>query len=518
MLIERHAGAPRTERRHIPLWLKIIAGCIIGLVAAGVILLATHWPFSRDAITRALESATSRRVEIGGFSQSYFPPGCTAENVRVLSDGQQDGQPLITLRKIVVQGSFTGMFTSPKRLARVKLVGMHLVIPHKGPHSTGVALNTGAGGKGLAISRIVADGAVLDFVKEERNKPPYRLTVNKLIVTGVNEGKPMAYQTVLTNTEPPGVIRAQGKFGPWHPNDPGSTQVSGAFTYTDADLGEFHGINGKLQGKGTFQGPLGHMETEGTTEVPSFHVSGSANAVHLNVSFHAIVNGTNGDTYLEPADATFLRSRLIARGGIEDGNGQQGKTATLAISVPSGRIEDILRLFVKTKSAPVSGAVSISGKLVWPPGPADFVRKIRMDLDFGIDRGRFTSENTQGTIDKLGKSGEGESKSELKEDPRTLLSDLRGHVAFRDGIANFQNVSLAVSGASAKIHGTYSLVDSQVDLDGVLYTRGKLSDATSGLKAVLAKLITPFFKKKHDVKQIPFKITGTFADANVSLD
>jgi hypothetical protein len=32
------------------------------------------------------------------------------------------------------------------------------------------------------------------------------------------------------------------------------------------------------------------------------------------------------------------------------------------------------------------------------------------------------------------------------------------------------------------------------------------------------KAITPFFKKKHDVKVVPFKITGTFADASVSLD
>jgi hypothetical protein len=75
-----------------------------------------------------------------------------------------------------------------------------------------------------------------------------------------------------------------------------------------------------------------------------------------------------------------------------------------------------------------------------------------------------------------------------------------------------------VFGASAKIHGTCDLVDSQVDLHGVLYTSGKLSDATSGLKAVVAKLITPFFKKKNDVKQVPFKITGTFAEATVSLD
>jgi hypothetical protein len=75
-----------------------------------------------------------------------------------------------------------------------------------------------------------------------------------------------------------------------------------------------------------------------------------------------------------------------------------------------------------------------------------------------------------------------------------------------------------VPGASATLHGTYSLLSHQVDLHGVLNTKGSISDTTSGFKAVIAKLITPFFKKKHDVKIIPFKITGTFANASVSLD
>jgi hypothetical protein len=118
----------------------------------------------------------------------------------------------------------------------------------------------------------------------------------------------------------------------------------------------------------------------------------------------------------------------------------------------------------------------------------------------------------------LSKSAQGESKDEAKEDPRTMLSDLRGKVAFRNGIANFSGISFRVPGASATIRGTYGLVDNSVDLHGVLATPGKLSDTTSGFKAFVLKAITPFLKKKKDLKIVRFKITGTFDKASVSLD
>jgi hypothetical protein len=411
------------------------------------------------------------------------------------------------------------MFLSPKRLAEVKVVGMHVRIPPKDPHGGGnssVALNSGS--DSLAISKVVADGALLEFLPSGPGEKPYRLRVDGLILKNIGDGVPMDYSLNLTNSEPPGLIRAQGKFGPWNPNDPGVTPVSGEYIYTDANLAAFKGISGILNAKGKFHGPLARIETDGTTQTRNFHVEHSGTAVPLAVSYHAIVNGTNGDTYLEPVDAHFLRTVLTARGGVEGRRGEKGKTTTLSVEVPNGRIEDILRLFVADKTSPMSGAVSLRAKFVWPPGPAKFVDKIRMDIDFGIDRGRFHSKDTQGAIDRISKSAQGESKKDAEEDPRTMLSDLKGHVAFRNGVARFSGVSFTVPGASATLRGDYGLVDQRVDLHGVLTTTGKLSDTTSGFKALVLKAITPFFKKKHDVKVVPFKITGTFANASVSLD
>jgi len=517
MLIERPPAA-RRHKHHIPRWLRILGFCIFGLILVGIVVLATHWPFSRDAMTKALEQATGRPVEIGAFHPSYFPPGCMAENIRVHRAHDGSEPPLIEIEKLLVQGSLTGMFFSPTHLSQVKVVGMHFRIPPKGKSGSGTFTLGDQGGKSLSIGKIVADNALLEFLPSEPGEKPYRLEVRALEIKDVGAGMPMKYRANLYNTEPPGLIRAEGKFGPWDAKDPGATPVSGEFNYNDVKLGAIKGIAGTLQAKGKFEGPLGKIHTDGNIEIPNFHVDDSANSVRMTVAYRALVNGTNGDVRLDSIDAHFLRTGVAVHGDVEGHHGEKGKTTTLDLSIPNGRIDDLLRLFVKEKAAPMSGALSLRAHVLWPPGPPKFLEKIRVDIDFGIDRGKFHSENTQEAIDRIGKAGQGENKKEQEADTRDLLSDLRGHVAFRNGVATLSNVTFVVPGASATIHGTYGLIDRQINLHGVLDTKGKLSDSTTGFKAVIAKLITPFFKKKNDVKLVPFKITGTFANTTVALD
>jgi hypothetical protein len=518
VLIERApAGTRHPHRHHIPKWLRIAGFCFLGLIVAAIVMLAIHWPFSRDAVQKALESATSRPVEIGAFHSSYFPPGCTAENIRVLHEDGKSGEPLITIEKLLVQSSLTGMlFFAPKRLAQVKVVGMHVRIP--GKRKDGRFTLGGQGGKSLSIGKIVADGAVLEFMPSEPGKKPFLLRIEDLEIRDVGAGMPMKYRANVRNSEPPGLIRSEGHFGPWNADDPGATPVKGTFLYNDVKLGELKGISGTMQAKGKFEGPLGKMRTDGDLEAPDFLVDGSGNAVRLTVGFKAMVNGTNGDVRLEPVDAHFWRTTLVANGSVAGRPGEKGKTTTLDLAIRHGRIQDLLRLFSKDKVAPMSGAVALRAKFLWPPGEGKFLQKIRMDLDFGIDDAKFQSDATQEAIDRIAKAGEGENKKEQEADARTMLGDLRGHVAFRNGIATLTKGSFTVPGASATIHGTYNLLDHTVNLHGVLDTKGKLSDSTTGFKSLIAKLITPFFKKKNEVKLVPFKITGTFANASVSLD
>jgi AsmA-like C-terminal region len=516
VLIEQPSATAAGPRRK---WLWIGAAVLVAIIVAGATILTANWPFTRENVRKALEEASGRPVEIRTFSSSYFPPGCTAEGVRFLRHKHPSLTPIITIERLAIQGSFTGLFRSPKRLTAVRIVGMHLIVASKkrdeGPEH--VALNSGPGGKALTIAKITADGAVLEFKRAGSNEAPFVLKVDKLALTDVGSGAPMHYRAELTNSVPPGVIWAEGKFGPWRPGDIGATPVSGTYSYDKIDLRHFRSIYGVGKARGEFSGPIARIRTRGRVEVAGFGVEGSGHTTPLTADYDATVNGTNGDVLLDPAVATFQHTRVEVRGWVSEQAGERGKTATFDLAVPQGRVDDLLALF-DSGQPEMSGPVTLQGKFVWPPGPSAFLRKIRMDLSFGIERGRFTSANTQGSIDRLSESAEGEKRSEIEEDPRTVLLDLRGGIRVRNGVAAISDGKMQVPGADATVQGTYGLMDKRLKLKGTLDTRGDISEETSGIKAWLLKAMTPLFKKRGRERIIPFEITGSDGKTTVSID
>ena len=517
MLIEGSHFTKRPARSFK--WLRILAAVLCGVIVVAIVLLAAHWPFTEKAITQALEAASGRPVQIQAFSKTYFPPGCIAEGIRFLRHQHPASPPIITIEKLVVQGSITGMLTSPKRLSAVRVVGMRMLIPPRTPDQAPaiVPLNSGAGGKALVISKITADGVMLEFLSEDRGKKSYFLKIDRLGVTDVGSGTRMSYRATLTNTEPPGVIESEGKFGPWNPNDVGATPVSGSFTYDTIDLGVFKSISGTGHARGRFAGPLARIQTHGNIDVSAFRVDGSDHTVQLATTFDATVNGTNGDVSLAPAVALFRGTRIEVRGSVAGHGDAKGKTADFDVAVPKGRVDDLLYLFSKDEPG-MSGDVTLNGKFLWPPGPRKFLEKIRLDLAFGMGGSQFTNPNTQGSIDHLSESAAGESKQMQNGDPRTVLSQVRGNIQVRNGISAISDASFDVPGAHATLRGTYNLLNQRVDLKGTLDTKGNLSDTTTGFKALLVKAITPLFKKEKSVRMVPFQITGAYGNTSVGID
>jgi hypothetical protein len=79
------------------------------------------------------------------------------------------------------------------------------------------------------------------------------------------------------------------------------------------------------------------------------------------------------------------------------------------------------------------------------------------------------------------------------------------------------NISFTEPGTLAEVAGTYDLINKNVNLKGVLHTKGKLADTTSGFKSVVLKAVGPFIKKKS-ITVVPFTVTGTSSDPSFALD
>ncbi len=499
-------------------WLTVALVGLAILVIVGFGLLVLNWPFKEQAVIDALQQSSVRYVKIGHFYRTYFPPGCVSEDVRFLQAKETEKQPLITIKRLTIQGSYSRILTFQKHLSLVRVEGMNLTILPKGPGGgpgATMPITETKSRRNMNIGTVIADGTVLDFLPNNAGDKPFHLVVNKLALDGVGRNQPLSYRATIINPEPPGEIQSSGRFGPWNPGDPGRTAVTGSYTLRNANLAFFRAISGTLSSSGKFSGMLDHIELAGTTDTPNFKVSKSSHTRQVATEFHAAVDATDGNTLLENVIGHFDRTTLAATGRIA---GENGKITSLEIFATGGRIEDLLNLFVSAKHPPMIGSVSFRTHVEIPPDSESFIKKLKLVGDFGIGGGKFMNANTQGEIGHLSESAEKAEKEEPPENPATVVSDLKGHVVMSDGIATLSNVSFSIPGAFARLHGTYNLTDYKVDLRGTLVTRGKLSKATSGVKSVLVAAISPLFRRRASLKVVPFKITGPYGHTTVSLD
>jgi hypothetical protein len=167
------------------------------------------------------------------------------------------------------------------------------------------------------------------------------------------------------------------------------------------------------------------------------------------------VNAENGDTFLQPVNATFWKTSLWSQGSVAKQSGQPGKTVSLQIASRGGRIQDILLLFARSPRAPMSGLVSFQASVSIPSERQPFLEKVRLDGDFGINAGGFTKGDTQKSVNRLSKGALGEQshpENEAAEDAsENVLSDLKGHVILKNGTARFSGLSFSVPGALAQL-------------------------------------------------------------------
>jgi hypothetical protein len=488
-------------------------------IAAGVILIARHWPFSRAMVTESLQQDFPATVTFEKFHSTFFPhPGLVAEGVAFRRLGRSPNTPpIVTVQRLTIEAHYADMFLRPHYLARIVLDGFSVHVP---PPGTPLALsNWRTPGSATRIGEIIANGASIEIARGD-DHPPLLFDMHTLKLTSVSHSEPMAYEVALHNPLPPGEIRAYGHFGPWNYDHPGETPVEGHYTFQNADLGVFDGIAGMLSSEDKFQGVLGRIESQGSIDIPDFMVTRSKHSVHLSADFHAFVDGINGDVQLERVTATFVKTRVLASGKVAGQPGRHGKTTSIDLSVHDGQIQDVLRLFVRGAKPPFNGVTNFRAHVIIPPGERPFVEKVRLVGDFGIEGGEFAKASTQKTIDKLSDKARGIKPDEQQEpeDSERVISDLAGHLELRNATATFANASFHIPGAFARMNGTYNLESQVINLHGTLKTEAELSQMTSGFKSVLLKPFNAFFKKKHAGAVVPVHLVGTYQNPHAGLD
>ena len=492
-----------------------MAICSIVLLA----IMAAKWPFTREAMIKRLEHATSAHVEVRGFRSTYFPyPGCIAQEVvlrpKTSAAGNKPPEPIITIQKLTIESTFAGLFRKPARIMRIIADGLRVRVP-----PGGASLHTEAGSQRdpTVIEELRADDALLELASSQPGRPGLVFPIHHVLFRNIGGENKIPFQVSLHLPAPPGEVESSGQLGPWK-DDKGtvrSTPISGTYALNRADLGVFKSLGGIVSSRGEFSGNLEKLTVAGATESPNFEVKESGHPFRLNTQFRGVLDMKTGDLVLPWLQARLGNTNLVANASVS------GSPKTVAFNVTQGQgdIQDLILLFSHAKASPILGPVIFQTKIVLPPEHRPFKERVQLTGNFDIAHARFTSANTQRNVDQLSERAEGKKDKEKDHDQdddengfERVLTDLKGQVVLKNGVAMFSPVSFAMPGAEADMKGTYSLLDKRVYLRGKMRMLATVSQASIGAKSIFLKVLDPFYKRKEKGAgaEVPITMTGTY--------
>jgi hypothetical protein len=253
----------------------------------------------------------------------------------------------------------------------------------------------------------------------------------------------------------------------------------------------------------------------GETRTPRFRLAGG-NTVPLNTRFDSIVDGTSGDTELKPVRAMLGSTPIEARGKVIRPEGAKARSVALDVVVHKGRIEDLVRLAVKSPEPFLHGAIDLNTRMQILPMPGRAVsEKLVLDGNFYMDRSQFTGGSMQQKIDVLSRRAQGQPNNEQISD---VFSSLRGGFTLQDGDLQFSDLVFQIPGAAVHLHGGYGIDSEQIDLHGIVRLHAKVSETMTGWKRIVLKPIDPLLSKSGAGTLLPIRIGGTRKTPQFGLD
>ena len=501
-----------------------VAFLLVAIVVAVLMSAASRaTPHVRDQVVTALNDRFRSEVALDQFQVSVFPrPEVTGAGLEVRWAGRDDVPPLIKIGTFGASAGALGVLGTPVRLRTVQLDRLEILIPPGGIRraagEVAEADSTPESGRQptrLTIDEIIAHAAQLRIASKTPGKLPRVFDIHDLHIFGYGKQEGAEFRASLTNPKPRGRVETKGRFGPWHAGEPRRTPVGGEYVFSNANMNTIKGLGGTLSSHGTYTGVLERIEVAGETNTPDFSIDVAGQPVPLTTRFKAVVDGTNGNTYLEQVNARIFESHIHAKGAVVRTEDVKGRHVTLDVTIDKARIEDLLKLAMKGSKPVLTGAVKVNTALLIPAGEADVIRRLRLDGQFALDQARFTNFDVQKRINALSQKARGD---DAPADGESVVSKLRGKFALRDAALTFSDLTFAVPGAVVQLAGTYHLENETLDFAGHLLLDASLRETTSGAKAVLAAIAQPFFRRPGGGSKIPIRVGGTRSKPAFGLD
>ena len=498
--------------------IAIVGGTLVVLaIVAGA---GSRTATLRQLVTDTLADRLDSEVELQSFSVDTFPTvHITGTGLVIRHRGRRDVPPLVSVGAFAMDGGVLGLFSRPRHFRTVSLTGLQINIPPGGLKGVSKGNQQTKSDDGspaaIVVDVLEADDASLTLIPKRAGKEPKVFAVHHLTMKPLGRAHTMTFDASITNPIPKGIVKTAGTFGPWNRGNPGDTPLAGRYTFDDADLTPIKGIAGTLSSKGRFEGQLDRIGVSGETETPDFRLDVSGTRVPLHTKFEAIVDGTDGDTYLNAVSASFLKTSLTARGAVVGAEGVKGRTVKVHVKIDDGRIEDLLRLTVKGNDPAMTGDLALHADLNLPAGPADVMDRLHLNGEFDIRGVRFTGKEVQTRISDMSERARGLDPDEHSQN---VASTVRGEFTLERNTIVLRGATFGMPGAQVQVAGTYGLRSEALEFDGTVRMQATVSQAAGGVKGVLLKVVDPVFRKDGAGAVVPIRIRGSRMEPKFGLD
>lgn len=517
---QANLGARISKGWRVLIWIALAA--VVVLLIVGEIVLKKAEPILKGRVIETLSARFDSHVELDDLQVTLTKGlAVSGRGLRifapddVVAAGAKD--PVIAVKEFEFHAGILGLFLKPTHVRTVLVRGLTIHIPPKSMRQQNTHPAKRKAKIKIVVSELVFDESQLIIGTDKPNKDPKVFVLEHIVLHELGSDTPSPYDAKLTNAVPKGEIHATGTFGPWNTETPGDSTVTGNYTFDDADLNTIKGIGGMLHSVGDFNGRLDRIEVHGTADVPNFSLDTADHPVPLATQFSAIVDGTTGDTYLQPVKAKLGESEFTCSGAVVNVKGK-GHIIDLDVDVPAGRIQDFLKLAVKTQPVVMTGVLTMKTKLHIRPGKESVTQKLGLNGNFSLQRMHFTNADLQDKIDMLSLRAQGDPK-DAKPGAEDVNSHMTGKFQMGDGKLNLQDLNYAMPGATVRLAGVYTLDGKKFDFSGKVRTDAKLSQmVATRWKSWMLKVADPFFHKHGAGAEIPVKITGTNSSPKFGLD
>jgi len=516
----RTSAVPRKR-----VWWWIGAGllvCLLTLLVVGEVMVRRAGPILRGRVVETLQTRFHSRVELDYFDVSLLHGfAVTGSGLRIYSQddvvtaGAND--PLITVGQFEFHTPLRSLFVKPMHVGTVRVAGMTIRIPPRQERVADAPARRRRGKIEVIADEILVENSTLVIGTAKANKDPKRFALERIRLRHVGEGEPMEYEATLMNAFPRGQIHASGAFGPWNAEQPGESAVRGDYVFDHAELNSIKGVGGTLSSAGSFNGRLNRIEADGTTTTPDFSLDTANHPMPLATHYRAVIDGTNGDTYLQSVQAKLGGSEFTCAGAILNVKGK-GHITDLDVDIPAGRLRDFLELAVKTRPPFMQSGISMKMHLRVPYGRESVTKKLEMQGRFRLRQIRFTNPQVQDKVDMLSLRAQGNPK-DARPGASDVPSQMSGSLVLSRGQMTVSQLNYLLPGAQVALDGVYSLDGKTFDFHGKVRTAATVSQmVATGWKSFLLKLADPFFSKHGAGAEIPVKITGTEGAPKFGLD